>query len=78
MLRCDTCSKELEISIGDVAYNDWLKVMHYLEHELLEGEITENTHNSLVSAMMSVKPWSQEEMIALYRRKIEELDRPNS
>lgn len=74
-MRCDKCSRELELSIGEIVYNDWLRVMHYLHHELLEEEITEATYSDLVEAMMSVKPWPEDELIELYRRKIEELDK---
>ena len=56
MLRCYTCGEEVRISIGKPTYSDWLKIMHYFEHELSEGEITEATFESMVDALMTFRP----------------------
>ena len=61
MLRCETCHKDINLKFPDIKYNDWLKLMHYFEHEVLEGEITELTFNEMTDALMSVKPWLKEE-----------------
>jgi len=37
-------------------YQHWLKLMHYFELELSEGEITEATYEIMVDALMSFKP----------------------
>ena len=60
-MRCD-----------EIIYNDWLKLMNYFEHELSEGEITDESYEQLVDALMSLKPWPEDEMIEPCRRKIVE------
>jgi len=60
MIRCYNCHKEINLSFPDVQYNDWLRLMHYFEHELSEDEITQATFESMVDALMSVKPWPED------------------
>jgi len=55
-MRCSTCWKDLETDIGDMVHNQWLKLMNYFEHEYTEGEITEQTYNSMADALMAVEP----------------------
>ena len=57
MIRCPTCWKEISLKFPDVQYNDWLKLMHYFEHELNEEEITQATYENMVDALMAVKPY---------------------
>ena len=57
MKRCVTCWKELGDSMPDMVYNSWLKLMDYIWHELLEGEITEATYEDLSNALMAMKAY---------------------
>jgi hypothetical protein len=36
-------------------HDDWLKLMFYFEHELTEGEITQETFNQMTNALMTFK-----------------------
>ena len=56
VIRCQNCHREINLTFPDVQYNDWLKLMHYFRHELDEEEITLATYESMVDALMSVKP----------------------
>lgn len=38
-------------------WGDWLKLMHYFEHELAEEEITSTTYESMTNCLMTFKPW---------------------
>jgi len=55
-MRCDTCWRDIERDFPDIVYNEWLKLMHYFEHEYSEEEITEQTYNSMTNALMALKP----------------------
>ena len=55
-MKCENCWREVEKSFPDVIYNDWLKLMNYFEHEYDEDEITEQTYNRMVDALMAIKP----------------------
>ena len=55
-MRCTNCWKDIEENFPDVVYNEWLKLSHYFQHELNEEEITEATYESMMDALMSVKP----------------------
>ena len=59
MIRCSTCWEKISLDFPDVQYNDWLKLMHYFLHERLEDEITEETYEDMVNALMAVKPKEQ-------------------
>ena len=61
MIRCANCHHDINLNFPDVQYNDWLKLMHYFEHELNEEEITVATYENMVDALMSVKPWLEDE-----------------
>ena len=61
MIRCANCHNEVNTAFPDVQFNDWLKLMHYFEHELKEEEITVATYEDMVDALMSVKPWPKED-----------------
>ena len=54
--RCPTCQKEIEVTIGKQDYADWLKLLHYFEFELAQDDITEKTFETLVDALMTLKP----------------------
>lgn len=54
--KCSQCSKSLNEEVGLSPFHDWLKVMHYLEVELTQGEITNATYEVLANAMMCVRP----------------------
>jgi len=56
MNRCDKCNKEFTDEFPDVAFNAWLQLMHYFEHERLEGEITDATCEYMTDALMLIKP----------------------
>ncbi len=60
MIRCSNCHNEINLNFPDVTYNHWLKLSHYILHELTEGEITEVTYEDLMDALMAVKPWAEE------------------
>ena len=45
-------SRELE----ELKYYSWLKVMHYLEVELTQGDITNATYDTLSNALLDLKP----------------------
>lgn len=55
-MRCTNCNKEINLNIGKPPLSDWLKLMHYFLHELTEDEITENTFESMMDALMTFKP----------------------
>ena len=61
MIKCENCHNEVNRLFPDVQYNEWLKLMHYFEHELDEEEITLATYESMVDALMAVKPWPKDE-----------------
>ena len=44
------------MNFPDVQYNDWLKLMHYFQHEVSEEEITNSTYEEMVDCLMSIKP----------------------
>ncbi len=56
-MKCTNCWKEVGTILTDVVYNEWLKLMHYFEHERNEGEITDATYEFMVDALMSLKPY---------------------
>lgn len=60
MIRCSNCHNNINLNFPDVRYSDWSKLMHYFEHELCEGEITQATYECMVDALMSVKPWQED------------------
>jgi hypothetical protein len=55
-MKCQECNQEIK---SQVSYNEWLKVMHYIEIELLQGDITQQTYEALESAMLYLKPEEQ-------------------
>ncbi len=56
LIRCSNCHRKLHKDFPDLQFNDWLKLMFYFEHELAENEITQNTYEQMVDALMSIKP----------------------
>ena len=60
MIRCEKCHNDINLVFPDVQFNHWLKLMHYFEHELHEEEITTTTYETMVDALMAVKPWLEE------------------
>jgi len=61
MIRCYNCQKEINFNFPDIQYNDWLILLHYFMHEKDEEEITDATYESMVDALMSVKPRMEDE-----------------
>lgn len=55
-MRCSKCQEQLAQIIPDLTSTDWLKLMHYFEHELVEGEITQATWDSMTDALSSLRP----------------------
>ena len=56
-LICSKCHQDVMEILGiGVEWDDWLKVMHYLELEVNQGDITNETYESLTNAMLSLKP----------------------
>ena len=37
-------------------FSSWLKLMHYIEIENTQGDITDHTYNALSDALMDLKP----------------------
>ena len=60
-------SKQIWLDIGenfpDVVFNEWLKLYHYFEHELLEGEITNETYEAMSDALMAIKSYLPEKLM---------------
>ena len=57
MIMCGTCGKEKPEDIyDDITWMDWLRLMNYFLHELLEEEITNDTYEDMTSALMTLKP----------------------
>ena len=40
----------------DIKFNSWLKIMHYIEIENTQGDITDFTYNTLSDALLDIKP----------------------
>jgi len=60
MIQCSTCHRKINEEFPKVQYNHWLKLLFYFEHEYAEEEITQTTHEQMVDALMSVKPYLEE------------------
>ena len=58
--KCSRCQKDLCKELGLDPFHDWLMVMHYLEIELTQGEITNATYETLTNAMMTIRPDEEE------------------
>ena len=56
MNRCSNCQKSLYEECGLDPFDDWLKVMHYLEIELMQGDMTEQAYDTLTNSMMTIRP----------------------
>jgi hypothetical protein len=55
---CRKCGEELDAEINaNLIYFAWLKLMNYVEHELLEGEITQDSFDDLTNSLMLIKPY---------------------
>ena len=54
-IRCSQCGEPI---IKGTVLIHWLKLMHYFEHELLEGEITNDTYEAMTEALMTFKAWA--------------------
>jgi hypothetical protein len=52
--------KDYKREDDELLYQDWLRLMHYFDHELAEREITEETHRQMIDALMSLKPRGEE------------------
>ena len=57
MIRCEECQKKIDAIYVEAKWGNWLKLMHYFEHELYENEITDGTFKEMTDALMSFKPW---------------------
>jgi len=56
-MECSKCRKELDFSFnGDLARSEWLRLVHYIDHEYREEEITQSTYESMIDALMYIKP----------------------
>ncbi|MCJ7828683.1 MAG: hypothetical protein MUP81_02950 [Dehalococcoidia bacterium] len=55
-MKCDKCQKSLAEILPQKPSQDWLKLLYYFEHELLENEITNATYDEMTSCLMSLKP----------------------
>ncbi len=42
---------------ADKNWRDWLKLMAYFDHELTEGEITQDTYHVMTECLGTFKPW---------------------
>jgi len=51
--KCSSCQKDLGIYDPRSA---WLKLLHYLEIELMQGDITEETYGILMDALQEIEP----------------------
>ena len=60
-MRCSKCQKAMEEVLWDGARGDWLKLMHYFEHELAEGEITNETYEVMTDALCRFRPEDPED-----------------
>lgn len=57
LCKCSSCQKDLGVYDSRSA---WLKLLHYLEIELMQGEITEATFGILFDALQSLEPLIKE------------------
>ena len=57
-IRCYECNKSV---ICKDEHNEWLRIFHFIEMLLHQGEITENMFNVLVDSLMYLKPKSIED-----------------
>ena len=59
-MKCDKCWHEITRNADgfdkETIFNNWLRLVYYFDHELAEGEITEDTHNQMIDCLVSVKP----------------------
>ncbi len=53
MVRCTDCKKEI---IKDTEYMDWLAIVHYIEFEYMNDEITITLYESLMDRLQTIKP----------------------
>ena len=56
-MKCEDCWGEVGSNFPDVVYNEWLKLMHYFELEYTEGEVTEETYETMMNSLMALKPY---------------------
>ncbi len=66
-MRCDRCQNHLEKIMPNIKNNDWLKLYHYFEHELNEGEITNETWATMTDSLVSLKP--EQENILIFDKQ---------
>uniref|UniRef100_A0A6M3KYW7 Uncharacterized protein n=1 Tax=viral metagenome TaxID=1070528 RepID=A0A6M3KYW7_9ZZZZ len=62
-MKCMNCWRDVGENFPDVVFNQWLKLMHYFDHEFSEDEISEKTYEEMVDALMSLKPWIEDGVI---------------
>ncbi len=57
-LKCSECAKKLDLSFdGDLSWNSWLKLSNYFEIELTQGDITQQTYETMIDALMYIKSY---------------------
>ena len=54
-IRCDECKKDI---IKDIKQNDWLLLMHYVNVLLDENQITNNTYERMIDALLTFKQFA--------------------
>lgn len=55
-MRCSKCQEQMGQILPDIQMIYWLKLAHYFDHELSEGEITNTTWESMTDALSSLRP----------------------
>jgi hypothetical protein len=56
MLRCDECGRRFHANFPEFAWNDWLKLLDFMDFLRTEESITEATWETMTSALMSFRP----------------------